>query len=275
MAFYSKAAARGALSAFMAFQAATSVANDKPDGPPATFVYSWDFQNYKTITTESIFDHTPPMDIQTFVTNTKAPPVSVDLKGPIESSSALILQITLKHIEDTMPGRRINIYIDSPGGEVFWGNHIMASINSAANPIDVICTGQAKSMAAIIFMGHPASKGKRIAQSGCNIMTHAAYLLYEDKTIRKLHDPKLSIDQQERLNDIRDNFAAVLKRGSSLKLRQIYRYVKVQDRHIPLTEALKNQMIDDIHYELPEIAVTPPPDESASLPAFMVQPIGP
>ena len=65
----------------------------------------------------------------------------------------------------------VNIYINSPGGSVTSGFVIYDAIQGSNLKIDMICTGIAASMAAIILAG--GQKGRR------NILTHSKVMIHE------------------------------------------------------------------------------------------------
>lgn len=68
----------------------------------------------------------------------------------------------------------ITIYINSPGGEVNAGLVIYDTIQGSTLPINMICTGMAASMAAIIFAG--GQKGRRYILPHSKVMIHEPLL---------------------------------------------------------------------------------------------------
>ncbi|SCY38670.1 ATP-dependent Clp protease, protease subunit [Lachnospiraceae bacterium XBB2008] len=64
----------------------------------------------------------------------------------------------------------INIYINSPGGEVNSGLAIYDLIQSCKAPINMYCIGMAASMAAVIFSG--GKKGRRFILPHSQVMIH-------------------------------------------------------------------------------------------------------
>ena len=64
----------------------------------------------------------------------------------------------------------INIYINSPGGEVNAGLAIYDLIQSCRAPINMYCVGMAASMGAFLLAG--GAKGKRMALPNAEIMIH-------------------------------------------------------------------------------------------------------
>ena len=93
----------------------------------------------------------------------------VFLFGNIEES--LVFSFTmqmLKLMEDEQS--EINIYINSPGGEVNAGLAIYDLIQSCRAPINMYCVGMAASMGAFLLAG--GAKGKRFALPNAEIMIH-------------------------------------------------------------------------------------------------------
>lgn len=64
----------------------------------------------------------------------------------------------------------INIYINSPGGEVNSGLAIYDLIQSCKTPINMYCIGMAESMGALIFAG--GQKGRRFILPHSKVMIH-------------------------------------------------------------------------------------------------------
>ena len=64
----------------------------------------------------------------------------------------------------------VTIYINSPGGEVNAGLMIYDTIRGSSLPIDMVCTGMAASMAAILLAG--GQKGRRYILKHSKVMIH-------------------------------------------------------------------------------------------------------
>lgn len=69
----------------------------------------------------------------------------------------------------------INIYINSPGGEVNAGLAIYDLIQSCKAPINMYCIGMAASMGALIFAG--GQKGRRFILPHSKVMIHEPLIL--------------------------------------------------------------------------------------------------
>jgi ATP-dependent protease ClpP protease subunit len=172
------------------------------------------------------------------------PPAEVMLSGEITEANAIDVVMQLSQINQITPKRKIILYIDSPGGLVNAGNMIRERILNISNPVDVTCTGDAKSMAAILFLTHPATKGTRNVQGDCRMMTHAAYLVYPDGKTQKLDDPTLSDTEKNGLKEIQKNFARLLREAiGQLSEQESLSYFTVGDREITVSEAQALGMI--------------------------------
>lgn len=89
---------------------------------------------------------------------------------PIDDDVANIIQAQLLYLESTDPNADIQIYINSPGGQVYAGWGIYDTMNLIAPKVGTICTGMAASMAAVLLAA--GSKGRRSALPHSRIMIH-------------------------------------------------------------------------------------------------------
>ena len=90
------------------------------------------------------------------------------LNGEINMYSVNLLIAQLLFLEAEDPEKEINIYINSPGGEVYSGLALYDTIQYLKAPVNTICVGLAASMAAVIL----ASGKKRMALTNSRIMIH-------------------------------------------------------------------------------------------------------
>ena len=65
---------------------------------------------------------------------------------PINDYVANIIQAQLLFLESTDKNQEINLYINSPGGQVYAGLGIYDTMQLVTPPISTICTGMAASM---------------------------------------------------------------------------------------------------------------------------------
>ena len=88
-----------------------------------------------------------------------------------EINEALVYSFTMQMLylmEDTQS--EINIYIDSPGGEVNSGLAIYDLIQYCQAPVNIYCVGLAASMGALIFAG--GQRGRRFMLPHSKVMIH-------------------------------------------------------------------------------------------------------
>jgi len=90
------------------------------------------------------------------------------LNGEINMINANLIVAQLIFLESEDPDKEINIYINSPGGEVYSGLAIYDTMQYLKAPVNTICVGMAASMAAVIL----AAGKKRMALPHSKILIH-------------------------------------------------------------------------------------------------------
>ncbi len=93
---------------------------------------------------------------------------TIFLNGSIDSEMANDFLSELLYLEES--DGPVTVYIDSPGGEVNAGLMIYDAIQGSGLTINMVCTGMAASMAAIIFAG--GQKGRRFILPHSKVMIH-------------------------------------------------------------------------------------------------------
>lgn len=93
---------------------------------------------------------------------------TIFLNGSIDSDMANDFLSELLYLEES--DEPVTLYIDSPGGEVNAGLMIYDAIRGSGLTINMVCTGMAASMAAIIFAG--GQKGRRYILPHSKVMIH-------------------------------------------------------------------------------------------------------
>lgn len=94
----------------------------------------------------------------------------VFVSGTIETHMANIVVAQLLYLESQDPKKDIQLYINSPGGEVTAGMAIYDTMNYIQSDVSTICVGMAASMGAILLTA--GEKGKRYALPNADIMIH-------------------------------------------------------------------------------------------------------
>lgn len=92
---------------------------------------------------------------------------------PIDDTIANLLCAQLLFLESENPDRDINIYINSPGGDVTGLMAIYDTCQFIRNDISTICFGQAASAAAVLLAS--GTPGKRFALPHSRVLIHQPY----------------------------------------------------------------------------------------------------
>jgi ATP-dependent Clp protease, protease subunit len=95
------------------------------------------------------------------------------LQTPIDDQIASLVCAQLIHLESENPDKDINLYINSPGGDITSLFAIYDTMQFIRNDIATICLGQAASAAAVLLAA--GSKGKRLALPHSRILLHQPY----------------------------------------------------------------------------------------------------
>ena len=90
--------------------------------------------------------------------------------GPIETQMANLIVGQLLFLEHKAPNKDIQLYINSPGGEVTAGMAIFDTMNYIKSDVSTICVGMAASMGAVLLAA--GTKGKRYALPNSDVMIH-------------------------------------------------------------------------------------------------------
>ena len=97
----------------------------------------------------------------------------VFLGTPIDDTVANLIMAQLLHLESEDPDKDINLYINSPGGEITGLFAIYDTMQYIKPDIMTICMGQAASAAAVLLAA--GTKGKRYALPHARILIHQPY----------------------------------------------------------------------------------------------------
>jgi ATP-dependent Clp protease protease subunit len=95
------------------------------------------------------------------------------LGTPIDDTIANLICAQLLHLESENPEKDINIYINSPGGDVNAMFAIYDTMMYIRPSISTICYGQAASAAAVLLAA--GTEGKRLALPHSRIIIHQPY----------------------------------------------------------------------------------------------------
>ena len=95
------------------------------------------------------------------------------LGTPIDDTIANLICAQLIHLESENPDKDINIYINSPGGDITALFAISDTMQFIKNDMATICLGQAASAAAVLLAA--GTKGKRLALPHSRVLLHQPY----------------------------------------------------------------------------------------------------
>lgn len=95
------------------------------------------------------------------------------LGTPIDDTIANLVCAQLLHLESENPDKDINIYVNSPGGDISAMFAIYDTIQFIKPDVATICFGEAASAAAVLLAA--GTKGKRMALPHARILLHQPY----------------------------------------------------------------------------------------------------
>ena len=95
------------------------------------------------------------------------------LGTPIDDTIANLICAQLIHLESENPDKDINVYINSPGGDITALFAIYDTMQFIKNDVATICLGQAASAAAVLLAA--GTKGKRLALPHARVLLHQPY----------------------------------------------------------------------------------------------------
>jgi len=126
------------------------------------------------------------------------------LGSPIDSEVANVVTAQLLLLDSQSNEQPINLFINSPGGEVYAGLAIYDVMQYISAPVHTNCVGVAMSMASVILMA--GTPGHRVALPHSRIMIHAGSAGFPRSSL-----PDLEVQAREFL-DIRDMMESIYHR---------------------------------------------------------------
>ena len=159
------------------------------------------------------------------------------LTGEIDSelANSLLSQLMFLEEEGEEP---VDIFINSPGGEVNAGLLIYDAIQASKLPINLICAGEAASMAAIILAG--GQKGRRF------ILEHSKIMIHEPLLANGLGGSASSIKNiSDSILETRDIVNGLLAKHTGKTLKQINEATRY-DNYMNAEEAIAFGICDKV-----------------------------
>ena len=158
------------------------------------------------------------------------------LGTPINSEVANLIVAQLLLLDAQNPEQDIQIYVNSPGGEVYAGLAIYDTMQLVSAPISTICVGIAMSMGSVILMA--GEKGKRLALPNSRVMIHAGSAGFRGNT------PDLEVQAREVLS-LRDILENVYETHTGHDREKLRRDME-RDYFMSPNEALEYGLIDRV-----------------------------
>ena len=157
------------------------------------------------------------------------------INGEINNESANIIISELLYL-DSLNNEEINIYINSPGGEVTSGLAIYDTMNYIKSDVRTITIGMAASMAAIIASS--GTKGKRCILKNGEFMIH--------QPLGGVKGQATDIDiAAKRILKIKDKLNKILAKNTGVNLRKIEKDTE-RDNYLESNEAKEYGLVDII-----------------------------
>ena len=158
------------------------------------------------------------------------------LGTPIDDTIANLICAQLLHLESENPDKDINLYINSPGGDITALLAIYDTLQFIKPDITTICFGQAASAAAVLLAA--GTKGKRLALPHARILLHQPYArAYGQGT-----DIELAANEVLRMRDILEK---ILADHTGQDIERIHRDTD-RDFVMSAEEALEYGLIDEV-----------------------------
>jgi ATP-dependent Clp protease, protease subunit len=160
----------------------------------------------------------------------------VFLGTPIDDAVANLIVAQLLHLESEDPDKDINLYINSPGGQVYAGMAIYDTMQFIRPSVSTICVGMAMSMAAILLCG--GEGGKRFALPNAKVMIHQGAAGFQGTPT------DIEIQAKEVLN-VRRRMIEILSEHSGQDLEKVERDID-RDRFMTAEEAKEYGIVDGV-----------------------------
>ena len=97
----------------------------------------------------------------------------VFLGTPIDDDAGNLIMAPLLHLESADPDKDINLYINSPGGDVPALFAVYDTMQYVQPDVSTICLGQASAAAVVLLLA--GASGKRLALSHSRVLLHQPY----------------------------------------------------------------------------------------------------
>jgi ATP-dependent Clp protease, protease subunit len=158
------------------------------------------------------------------------------LSGIINTNNANTIIAQLLFLEKENQKEDIQIFVNSPGGEIDAGMAILDTMNYIKPNITTICVGMAASMACVILAG--GEKGKRLALPNSKLLIHQPLWGAEGQASD-------IIIKAEEITKVRAKIYKILSKYTGQSTKQIEKDAD-RDKYFTAEEAKKYGLIDKI-----------------------------
>ena len=158
------------------------------------------------------------------------------LGTPINSEVANVLVAQLLLLDSQSSEQPIQLYINSPGGEVYAGLAIYDTMKFISAPVHTSCVGIAMSMGSVILMA--GAKGHRVALPHSRIMIHQGSAGFRGNT------PDIEVQAREVLS-LRDILAELYHQHTGHSTEKLLRDME-RDYFMNPEQAVEYGLIDRV-----------------------------
>ena len=158
------------------------------------------------------------------------------LGTPINDQVANVIVAQLLFLNSQDPDRDINLYINSPGGQITSGLAIYDTMRMITAPVSTIAVGMAASMGTILLTA--GTKGKRYALPNARIMIHQPWGGVQGQAT------DISIQAKEILR-LKDRLNEILARSCSKSVEEVAKDTD-RDRFMSADEAKNYGLVDQV-----------------------------
>ena len=164
------------------------------------------------------------------------------LGTPIDSQVANIIVAQLLLLDAQNPEREINMFINSPGGEIYAGLAIYDVMQYVRSPIRTTCVGIAMSMGSVILAS--GTPGRRNALPNSRIMIHQGSSGFRGNT------PDVEVQAREVLA-LRDIMLGIYQKHTSVPKDKLLKDME-RDYFMAPDEARAYGLIDEVVAIMPK-----------------------
>ena len=159
------------------------------------------------------------------------------LGTPIDDTIANLVSAQLLHLESENPDKDINIYINSPGGDITALFAIYDTMQYVKPDITTICFGQAASAAAVLLAA--GASGKRLALPNSRILIHQPYT---EGTYGQSSDIEIQAIEILRMRELLES---MISEHSGKPVEEVSRDIE-RDKILTAEQAVEYGLIDSV-----------------------------